>query len=145
MLKKVFIKNKFLNRITFKGQKQSSERELLKCFKTLQKSQLKKDSKELFKISLINSSPFFQLKEIKSKKNKKSIEIPFLLSTESKLFYGMKNIIKSASVMENLPFYEKLKLEFIKTSSLKGSTISKKKALHESAFVKKKYARYRWF
>jgi ribosomal protein S7 len=74
MLVKKFIKDRFVNKIFNSGKKQRSEIELLRCFKSLQRSQKNKCSKEIFKLSLKNACPFFQLKTIKSKVRKTSIK-----------------------------------------------------------------------
>jgi len=143
VLKTKFIKTKLLNHLILKGQKQTSEKESLKCFKLIQKNLSKKNFKEILKLSVVNASPFFQLKKIKNKKN--LLEIPYLLKNKLKVFYGMKNILKNATSQRENEFYKKLTLKLIKSSILKGSTIKQKKIIHEQAFLKKKYARYRWF
>ena len=71
MVEKKNLKLKFLNQLMINGKKHKSEIEFLKCFKHLQKSQHKKCSLDVFKLSLKNSSPFFRLKSIKSKTRKK--------------------------------------------------------------------------
>lgn len=145
MLKNKFIKSKFLNKIIVKGQKQSSENELLKCFKSLQKSQRSKSSLEIFTSSITNSSPFFQLKKIKSKRRKNEIEIPFFLNEDLRLFYGIKNLIKNTNFMKQMSFYRRLNIELLKGADLKGQSLKNTSKLHKDVFVKKKYARYRWF
>lgn len=145
MMEKKSVKLQFLNQFMVSGKKHKSEIELLKCFKSLQRSQQKKCSKELFKLSLKNSSPFFRLKSIKNKTRKNVMEIPYLLNEKLRLFYGIKNLLSSVNSLKKMSFYKRLNEELIMSSNLKGKSIKNKKKLHESAFLQRKYARYRWF
>jgi small subunit ribosomal protein S7 len=145
MIVKKFVKDRFINKIFVHGKKQRSEKELLRCFKSLQRSQKNKCSIEIFKLSLKNASPFFQLKTIKSKARKTSIEIPYLLSEELRIFYGIKNLLTSSNILKKKNFYRRLTDELILASNLKGQSIKNKKTMHEQAFLLRKFARYRWF
>jgi len=145
MVEKKSIKFKFLNQLMVNGKKHKSEIEFLKCFKCLQKSQHKKCSLDIFKLSLKNSSPFFRLKVIKNKTRKNVMEIPYLLNEKLRVFYGIKNLLSSANSLKNMSFYKRLNDELIMSSNLKGKSIKNKKKLHENAFLQRKYARYRWF
>jgi len=145
MLEEILIKEKFINRIIISGKKQKSEGHFLKCFKTIQRFQRNKCSKEIFKLSLKNSSPFFQLKTVKNKTRKSSIEIPYLLKEDLRLFYGIKNLLNSSSSLKIKNFYKRLTDEIIKSSNLKGQSVKNKRKLHENAFAQRKFARYRWF
>lgn len=145
MLEKKFIKTKFLNKIFVNGKKHKSEGDLLKCFKSLQRSVKTKCSREIFKLSLKNSSPFFQLKIVKSKTRKNSIEIPYLLNEELRVFYGIKNLLTSCNLSKKKGFYQRLNDELLKSSNYKGQSVKNKKKLHENAFSNRKFARYRWF
>jgi len=144
-IEKKYIKSRLINKIFVHGNKHKSEIILLKCFKSIQKSQLKKCSKEIFKISLKNSSPFFQLRSIKNKVRKNEVKIPYFLKEEMRLFYGIKNILNTANMSTNVPFFNRLKNEMLQSSNLKGKSISNKKKLHENSYLYRKYARYRWF
>ena len=145
MLQKKFIKTRFLNKILVNGKKQKSEGQLLKCFKRIQQTQKAKCSIDIFKLALKNSSPFFQLKIIKNKTRKNSIEIPFLLKEELRLFYGIKNILNTSNFSRKIVFYKRLTGEVINSSNLKGQSVKNKRKIHENAFVQRKFARYRWF
>jgi len=145
MLEKKFVKTKFLNKIFANGKKHKSESDLLKCFKSLQRSNRTKCSIEIFKLSLKNSSPFFQLKTVKSKARKNFIQIPYLLNEELRVFYGIKNLLKSSNLSKKKAFYLRLNEELLKSSNYKGQSVKNKKKLHENAFLQRKFARYRWF
>lgn len=145
MLQKKFIKTRFLNKILVSGKKHKSEGHLLKCFKRIQKMQKTKCSIGIFKLALKNSSPFFQLKVIKNKTRKNSIEIPFLLKEELRLFYGIKNILDTSNSSRNVAFYKRLTGEVLNSSNLKGQSVKNKRKIHENAFLQRKFARYRWF
>jgi len=71
--KSLDIKNKLINNITLDGKKKTSEKILLKSLKELQKSS-KKQSKELVKLALVQSTPVFKLHRISNKKLKKKID-----------------------------------------------------------------------
>jgi len=145
MLQKKFIKTRFLNKILENGKKQKSEKHLLKCFKRIQQTQKTKCSMDIFRLALKNSSPFFQLKIIKNKTRKNSIEIPFLLKEELRLFYGIKNILTTSNSSRKIVFYKRLTGEVINSSNLKGQSVKNKRKIHENAFLQRKFARYRWF
>ena len=70
MALKLTIQNKLTNYIMQDGEKQISEKLLLKSYKLVQKAQKKKNFKEIFKLALVNSSPFFYIKQIQRKKKK---------------------------------------------------------------------------
>jgi ribosomal protein S7 len=139
------MKTKFLNKIFNKGKKQKAETNLLKCLKTIQRSYKSKCSKEIFKLSIKNSSPFFHLRTLKSKGRKGSIDIPYLLTENMRVFYGIKHILAAANSDKKEKFYLRLNSEIIKSSNLKGISVTNKKKLQESAFLKRKFARFRWF
>lgn len=145
MVEKKNLKLKFLNQLMINGKKHKSEIEFLKCFKHLQKSQHKKCSLDVFKLSLKNSSPFFRLKSIKSKTRKNVMEIPYLLNEKLRVFYGIKNILGSANSLKKVSFYKRLNDEFLMSSNLKGKSVKNRRKLHEDSFLQRKYARYRWF
>ena len=127
------------------GNKETSERLFKKSFKKIQKIFIKKNSIELLKFGLINSSPVLFLKNIK-RKRKKTMEFPFLLNPNIRLFYGIKSILKTCSNKQNLlSFYEVLQTEIIQSSKNIGQSTKIKKNLHEESVVKKKFANYRWF
>jgi len=145
MLQKKFIKTRFLNKILVHGKKHKSESYLLKSFKKIQQIQKTKCSMDIFKLALKNSSPFFQLKIVKNKTRKNSIEIPFLLKEELRLFYGIKNILNFSNSSRKTAFYKRLTGELINSSNLKGPSVKNKRKIHENAFLQRKFARYRWF
>ena len=82
---------------------------------------------------------------IKNKTRKSSIEIPYLLKEDLRLFYGIKNLLNSSSSLKIKKFYKRLTDEIIKSSNLKGQSVKNKRKLHENAFAQRKFARYRWF
>ena len=65
------IKNKLVNHITLSGKKETSEKNLLKSFKELQKNSFKKLN-NIIQLALIYTMPLFKLHVIKNKKRKKS-------------------------------------------------------------------------
>ena len=138
------VKSNFLNLLMMNGNKQTSEKLLIKMSKNFQKKINKKNFIELFKNGLINSSPIFFFKNIK-RKRKKTIEFPFLLKPRLRMFYGTKFIVKNCLSKNNSSFYLMFKEELV--NSLKNISVSvkEKKKLHKEAVLKKKFANYRWF
>lgn len=141
---KTTIQNKFINYVMQDGKKQTSEKLLMKSYKLIQKTQKKKNFKEIFKIALVNSSPFFFIKQIQRKK-KRTLEFPFLLKNSLKLHYGIKSIIYYSNLKKSLTFYKKCGFEFINSSKLISDGVKKKKEIYKTAFFTKRYANYRWF
>lgn len=138
------IKLNIFNQIMIKGNKQTSEKLFLKCLKNIQKLHNKKNFEELVKTGLINSSPVVYLKYIK-RKRKQTVEFPFLLNCNSRISYGIKFILQSSRSKKSIPFYKQLKSEFINSSKNVGQSVEKKVIMHQQAFLKKKFANYRWF
>jgi len=143
-LKKLTIQNKLANYIMQDGKKQTSEKLLLKSYKLIQKAQKKKFFKEIFKLAIVNSSPFFYIKQIQRKK-KKALEFPFLLKNSLKFHYGIKAIILSMNIKSTFSFYKKCSLEIINSAKLISEGVKKKKETYKTAFLTKRYANYRWF
>lgn len=141
---KLTVQNKLTNYIMQDGKKQTSEKLLLKSYKLIQKVQKKKNFKEIFKLALVNSSPFFYIKQIQRKK-KRALEFPFLLKNSLKLHYGIKSIIYHTNLKTSFSFYKKCSLEIINSSKLISEGVKKKKETYKTAFLTKRYANYRWF
>ena len=144
MTSKLTIQNKLTNYIMRNGNKQTSEKLLLKSNKLIQKVHKKKIFKEIFKLAIVNSSPFFYMKQIQRKK-KKALEFPFLLNNCLKLHYGIKTIIAYANIKSSFSFYKNYSLEIINSAKLISEGVKKKKEKYKTAFYTKRYANYRWF
>ena len=67
------IQIKYINHLTRKGKKETSEKQLVKKFKTLQKIS-NKNSEKLFQLILLFSTPIFKLHRLTIKKKKKHFE-----------------------------------------------------------------------
>ena len=87
----LMFKKNIYNTIMKNGKKRVSEKILLKVLKELQKTP--KNSRNVFKLSVLNSSPVIFLKQIK-RKRKKIKEFPFILNSKLRVSYGLKNLIK---------------------------------------------------
>lgn len=120
----------------FGGKKNKSELILFKNFKKIQK-EYGKDSTEIIKLSIINSSPFFNIKKIK-RKRKNLIEFPFLLNKKTRIMYSFKKLTDNRTT-------KNLYSELIKSANQNGQASLDKDKLHKEAFIKKKTANYRWF
>lgn len=138
------IKQKIFNRLITKGSKQTAEKILLKSFKLMQKLEKKKDTKDILKLSLINTSPSLYVKNIKRKK-KRTIEFPFLLKLNLRFSYGIKFLIASTKNNKQNSFYKNFMSELLNSSKKTSVSFKRKSDLHKEAFLKKKFANYRWF
>jgi ribosomal protein S7 len=145
-MKKLEIKNKLINHIMINGEKKTSEKIVLDCFKELQKKNIKKTN-ELIKLAVISSTPIFKLHTIKNKKSKKRKvkEIPaFITNTSYRISLAIKFIINSIGRKKE-SFYNKLNKEILLNSQQKGEAVQLKNNLQQKALVKKKYLKfYRW-
>lgn len=143
-MKTDFIKNKFLNLLMCSGNKQTSEKLLIKSLKKIQTKFTHKNCKDFIKTGLINASPVLFVKNIK-RKRKRTMEFPFLLNENLRLFYSLKFIIKNSSKKNSQTFYNKLTTELIESVKNISQSVKIKKNLYKDAALKKKFANYRWF
>jgi len=147
MKNKLKIKNKLINHLTVNGNKKTSEKILLKSFKKLQKDS-QKQSKKIFQLAIINSTPVFKLNKYKIKKRKKSNirEIPtFIKNTGNRTSLAIKNILNNKIKKNANKFFNSLKKEILLTSQLKGITIESKNTLQKQIPVKKRlFVFYKW-
>ena len=117
------------------GNKWKSENIFLKTSKKIQKLQ-KLQSNTIFKFAVINSSPYFDIKQVKKRK-KKLIEFPFLLPNTLRISCSIKNIINQQKKI--------LHLNLIDSVDNSGVSVDLKKKIHKESFLKKKVSNYRWF
>lgn len=147
--KSLDIKNKLINNITLDGKKKTSEKILLKSLKELQKSS-KKQSKELVKLALVQSTPVFKLHRISNKKlkkkNRRVREIPaFISKMSSRTSLAIKFILKSIEKKKSSNFYLKLKENLLVTSQAKGDAVKLKNELQKQSIQHKRFFKYyRW-
>lgn len=147
--KNLKIKNKLINNLTKNGEKKTSEKILLKSLKELQKSS-RKQSKELVKLALLQSTPIFKLHRISNKKLKKKKrrvkEIPaFISKTSARTSLAIKFILTSIKKKTSSNFYVKLKENFLATAQTKGEAIKLKNDLQQQTIQHKRFLKYyRW-
>tara|TARA_B110000908_G_scaffold70041_1_gene84451 strand:- start:1005 stop:1412 length:408 start_codon:yes stop_codon:yes gene_type:complete len=128
--------NSFINQLMVEGNKWKSEVILLKTAKKIQKIQ-KIQINFVLKFAIINSSPYFHMKQLQRKK-KNMIEFPFLLNSRTRISYSTKNI--SINKKSN-----GLAFDLIDSANNQGVSVNLKKKIHKESFLKKKIASYRWF
>ena len=138
------IKNRLFNVVMVSGNKFKSERLMRKSLKKIQKKERMKDFTELFKNSIINSSPIFYLKKVR-RKRRKSIEFPFMLKKSLRVNYGLKFAVHYCKKIKSLNFYEKFCGELIRSCQKSSKSFEKIGNIHKEAFAKKKVSNYRWF
>ena len=130
------IKEKYIIKLMTKGHKNKCELILFKNFKTLQKKYFK-ESNEIFKISLINSASFFNLKKIKKRK-KVLAEFPFFLGEKERIKQSLRNMTEGVTV-------NKIYNEIIDSACKNSKSTINKEILHKNSFLKKKSTNFRWF
>ena len=142
------IKQTLLNVIMKKGGKQTSEKLFLKSLKVLQKSS-NKNSMNILKTSIINSSPLIKMKiyrRNKKRKNKHAINFPYLLTFKQKSVLGIKNLISHSKNKQNSNyFFNNFVNQLIDSANKKGEILEKISTQHNEAFLKKKFSNFRWF
>lgn len=148
MKKKLEVKNKLINHIMINGNKKTSENILLKSFKNLQKDS-KKQSKKIFQLAIINSTPVFKLHihKIKKRKKKKIREIPaFIATTINRTSLALKFILyNNVKNKKSNKFFNKLKKEILLISQQKGTIFESKNNLQKQVVLKKHlFTFYRW-
>ena len=122
------------------GKKHIAERVVLKVLKNLQKSP--KNGQNVFKLSVLNSSPILFLKHIK-RKRKQTKSFPFILKPELRISYGLKSLVTACRKKNN--FFTNFSQEILDSSNKLGRSFNYKIETHKNAFSKKKFSNYRWF
>ena len=114
------IKTKYLNHLTLQGKKETSEKQLLKSFKAMQKIS-NKNSEKIFQLALIFSIPIFKLHKLKINKKKKTFrEIPgFIKNKHSRTSFASKLIILNIKKNVNNTLSKKFINEILSTSKKK--------------------------
>ena len=133
-------KDIFINYLTKKGLKNTSEKIFKKSIKDIQRL-TKKNSKIIIKLSLKNVYPVFSF--INIKRNKSTTSIPFFLKKSKRLSNTINFLVKESfskkKNSKNFPF------ELIQSSNNKGLIKSNSVKTHSTAFINKKFSHYRWF
>jgi len=128
--------NRFINQLMLGGNQWKAESILLKTFKKIQKIE-KIQLNFVLKFAIINSSPYFHMKQLQRKKKNK-IEFPFLLDSSTRVSYSTKNL-------SNNKKKNGLVFELLDSANNQGVSVDLKKKIHKESFLKKKIANYRWF
>ena len=142
------IKSRLINHLTLNGKKETSEKNLLKSVKELQKNS-NKCSNKIFQIAIIYSTPIFKLHKMKLRKRKKKRvrEIPgFLQQRTTRISTALKFIIKNSKKSSKYFTYSKnLSNEILTFSKTKGENQMLKKESQKSVLAKKRFFKYyRW-
>ncbi len=146
---KLLLKTIILNKFMKNGQKRTSEKFLLQAVKLLQKKYVK-NSVELFKSSLINTSPVFLMHTRVLKKGKKrrlKREFPAFLSSYSSRVKNSISFIKKSIIMERKTsqFYRIFSKEIVKSSSIDSISIAKKVDVQNQVLSTRRYwVNFKW-
>ena len=142
--KKLFLRNKMYNHFMNDGKKFLCEQFFLKSFKILQKN-TKKNHKKLTKLTIINTAPVVQMKQIKKKKRKTTKEFPFVLNRKNRITLSIKSVLNSLRRKSSFKTEKKLSDEIILSSQNKSEMLKQKKMQQDQILLKKKYVFFRWF
>ena len=115
---------------------------MFKILKLLNKN-FNKDTKNLIKNFLIQSSIFVNLRNVKRGKSN-VIGIPFILKHSLRIFYALKRI-KNIIENQSNTFCKNFKEELFKTLNKKSENLKQKEDLYKQVFLKKSFSYYRWF
>jgi ribosomal protein S7 len=144
--KKVVLKNKIVNSFMKSGKKRIGEKILLKCVKFLQKS-TNKNSINLLKLGIVNSTPIFKLNEQVVKKGKrKALKVTpaFITKNSLRVMIALKFINKIVSKNSSL-FYKNFGDEIIASAHFKSPSVDKKNEFHKQVLMNKRYiSKFRW-
>ena len=144
VLNKKMLKQSILNSIMVNGSKRTSEKIFLKSMKLVQIVEPQKSFETILKLAVLNSSPAIYIKKIR-RKRKRTVEFPFLLKPQLRVSYGIKFIIRYSKKSSIAPFFKSLNTELLNSSKKVSSSFKAKTSLYKEAFLKKKFANYRWF
>lgn len=142
------LKSKIINGIMKTGKKHTGELHLMKSLKKIQK-ECKKDSVNLWRISLIYATPAVRMNYQVSKRGKRKTkkENPVFIRNEAlRTVWSIKFIILSAFKKQTANnFSNKLFREIIESSKLKGFSLKTKNEAQEQVLIKKRYMnKFRW-
>lgn len=148
MKKKLQLKNKLVNHIMINGNKKTSEKLITQSFKKLQKDS-PKQSKKLFQLAIVNSTPIFKLHthQVKKKRKNKVKEIPsFIANTNNRASLAIKFILpKNIKNKKSNKLFNELKNEIFLASQQKGNAFELKANLQKQVLLKKHLFKfYRW-
>ena len=138
------IKKQILVYLMLDGKKHKCYQIFNKSIKLIQKN-MKKSSKEIIKLSIINSLPVIYTKKLIKKRGKQKFlqEIPFILSKNQRIKFSIKYILLALKKKASSRIYRMLHLEFLFNS--KTFLQKKKDVLNRECLVAKKYTKFRWF
>lgn len=142
------LKQKAINYYMLNGGKQTSENNLLKTLKSIQKSN-KQSHIAILKLATLSSIPLFRViklkRKYKKKKNSQNKEVPIFVSNYNfRVSWAWKFIIE-ASKKELNSSHNNLEHEIVLNSKHKGKTVTLKQELQKQALENKKFSRYyRW-
>jgi small subunit ribosomal protein S7 len=146
--KKINLAKKLSNRLLINGKKKISENIILKSFKCLQKESTK-ETKKVFQLAIINTSPTFKIHKISNKKKKKGQkfrEIPAFISTaDSRSSLAIKFLLKDSTKKPYKKIFDNLAKEIITAAKLQGNSINSKNELQKQVLDKRHFFKYyRW-
>lgn len=148
-MKRFEIKTKMENHLMRNGEKKTSEKLLLQSLKELQKTS-SKQTKNLIKLALTQTTPIFKLQKIENKKqrkkNRKIKEIPFfVLNYKTRFSLAIKFLLKVIKKKKAKNFYTKLNQEILLNVKSEGEATVIKNNLQKQVLLNKRYFYfYKW-
>ena len=142
------IKHRIYNTALLHGKKKTIEKNVLKCFKNLQKIS-KKNHIKIITIAIKNNAPTLKMNKQKLKRKKKKMykDVPVFITNDAiRINLALKGIAEqSKTETEIFGFFRKLSFELLNSAALKSaSTIKKVENQKQILLQKKTLIRYRW-
>ena len=143
-------KSKMINFLLNSGKKRTSETIVLQNLKQVQKK-TKKNSIQVIKSAITNTTPIFKIEQQKSKKGKRKTtrNVPtFIVSHSSRTLVAIKELCQSSiksRKLTNSTFFKELSNEILDSFTHKSGSVNKKTEIHKQAFLNKRYlTKFKW-
>jgi len=141
-----FVKKKITTLSLIKGNKNTSEKNLLNTLKKIQVNYSNKKSKDILKLSLRNHISLFRFHKFKQKKVKteKTVEIPgFIRLKQARSSVAVKTILTKINLDKKKKFTEKFFNEIVLNAKTRESNSTKEKSeLYSKVFMHRHLFKY---
>nr|YP_009495501.1 ribosomal protein S7 [Toxarium undulatum]AWQ64148.1 ribosomal protein S7 [Toxarium undulatum] len=136
---------KIINKLMKNGSKFKSEKIYLKSLKIFHRKSYKNPD-ELLKLAVMNVSPAADIrKRLRNRRRKRYDEAPCILTPKARISYAVTSIVNSLTTIKKKDCVSDLVNEILDSAKAASLLVTKKELTQESAFKKKKFARFRWF
>ena len=132
----------FINKVMIDGKKSTAERILYKSFDII-KEKTGDDPVKVFKKAVDNVKPSL---EVKSRRvGGSNYQVPVEVNPNRRLSLAIRWVVGYATERgDGKTMQEKLAMEFLDASNLRGGAVKKREDVHRMAEANKAFAHYRW-